>query len=45
LEILERAQKWQAAINIANRIAAFKGPRAEEAATRARQIQLVNQIW
>jgi tetratricopeptide (TPR) repeat protein len=40
LEILEKAERWSAAVAIAKKIASFKGPRAEEAATRARQLQL-----
>lgn len=45
LEILEKAKKWTTAISIAKRIATFKGPRAEEATNRAKQIQLKNNIW
>jgi Uncharacterized protein conserved in bacteria len=45
LEILEKAKKWTTAIIIAKKIATFNGPRAEEAANRAKQIQLKNNIW
>jgi len=45
LEILEKAKKWTTAISIAKMIASFNGPRAEEAANRAKQIQLKNNIW
>ena len=45
LEILEKAQRWPAALKLAKTIAALKGPRSEEAAIRARQIQLKNFIW
>lgn len=47
LEILERAgeKKARPALNIARQIAALKGPRAKEAADRAVDIQLKNQIW
>jgi tetratricopeptide (TPR) repeat protein len=45
LEVLENAQRWQAAISIAEKIATFGGPRAEEAATRARKLRLKHMIW
>lgn len=45
LTILENAERWQAAISIAEKIASFRGPRAEEAATRARQLRLKHMIW
>ncbi|WAC18657.1 tetratricopeptide repeat protein [Luteolibacter sp. SL250] len=47
LEILERAgeKKARQALSIAREIAALKGPRSKEAADRARDIQLKNQIW
>lgn len=45
LALLENANRWQAAIAIAEKIASFRGPRSEEAATRARQIRLKNLIW
>ena len=45
LALLENAGRWQAAISIAGKIASFKGPRSEEAATRARQLQLKHMIY
>ncbi len=45
LALLEKAGRWPAAIACAKKIASFKGPRAEEAATRASQLQLKHQIW
>lgn len=45
LALLEKAERWQAAISIAEKIASFKGPRSEEAATRARQIRLKQMIY
>lgn len=45
LELLEKAQRWQAAINVARKIASFGGPRAEEAAARANEIHLRQQVW
>ena len=45
LALQENAGEWLAAIAIAEKIAAFKGPRAEEAATRARQLQLKHMIY
>lgn len=45
LSLLENAHRWQAAIAIAEKIASFKGPRAEEASTRARQLRLKHMIW
>jgi tetratricopeptide (TPR) repeat protein len=45
LTILENANRWQAAISIAEKIASFKGPRSEEASTRARQIRLKHMIY
>ena len=44
-ELLEKAHRWQAAINVAKKIASFKGPRAEEAASRASEIQLKQMLW
>jgi tetratricopeptide (TPR) repeat protein len=44
LELLEKAERWQAAINVAKKIASFKSPRAEEAASRANDIRLKQQI-
>ncbi len=45
LALLEKAERWSAAITVAKKIASFKGPRAEEAANHARQLQLKNMIW
>lgn len=45
LNLLETEEDWKAAVGIAGRIASFGGPRAEEAATRARQLRLKHQVW
>ncbi len=45
LSLLEKAGRWPAAIATAEKIASFKGPRAEEAATRANQLQLKHMIY
>ena len=45
LALLEKAGRWPVAITVAKQIASFKGPRAEEAATRASQLQLKHMIW
>jgi len=45
LTLLENAKRWQAAISIAEKIASFGGPRAEEASTRARDLRLKHMIW
>jgi tetratricopeptide (TPR) repeat protein len=45
LTMLEAEEDWKAAIAIAGRIASFGGPRAGEAATRARQLRLKHMIW
>ena len=45
LALLESTNDWLAAISIAGKIASFNGPRAEEAATRARQLKLKHRIW
>lgn len=45
LALLEKAGRWQAAIACSKKIASFKGPRAEEAASRASQLQLKHMIW
>ena len=45
LSLLERSERWAAAIATAEKIASFKGPRSQEAATRANQIQLTHHIW
>jgi tetratricopeptide (TPR) repeat protein len=45
LSLLEKVGRWPAAIACAKKIASFKGPRAEEASTRAGQLQLKHMIW
>lgn len=45
LALLEAAGRWPAAIACAKKIASFHGPRADEAATRASQLQLKHMIW
>ena len=45
LELCESAQRLQPAIAIAKKIASFKGPRADEAAARARSLQLTHLVW
>lgn len=45
LTMLETEEDWKAAVGIAARIASFGGPRAEEAATRARQLRLKHMVW
>ncbi len=45
LALLEKAQRWQAAISVAKKIASFKGPRAEEAADRASLLDLKYPVW
>lgn len=45
LALLEKARRWPAAIACAKKIASFGGPRAQEAAARANQIQLKYMIW
>ena len=45
LALLESANRWPAAIACAKKIASFKGPRAEEAAAHASQLQLKHMIW
>lgn len=45
LALLEKAQRWQAAISVAKKIATFKGPRAEEAANRASLLDLKYPVW
>jgi outer membrane protein assembly factor BamD (BamD/ComL family) len=45
LALLEKAGRWNAAITVARKIASFKGPRAEEAAAHASQLQLKHFIW
>lgn len=45
LALLEKAGRWPAAIACAKKIASFNGPRADEAATRASQLQLKHMIY
>jgi len=45
LAILENAERWPAATAIATRIARLRGPRAGEAAARARKLRLEHMIW
>ena len=45
LALLEKAERWPAAIACAKKTASFKGPRAQEAASRASQLQLKHMIW
>lgn len=45
LALLEKAKRWQAAISVAKKIASFKGPRAEEAASRASLLDLKYPVW
>ncbi len=45
IKLLEKDQRWRAAIAVAKKIASFGGPRAAEAAARANEIQLRQQVW
>lgn len=45
LAMLEADRRWEAAVNLARRIASFKGPRAEEAAKRAINLAKTHMIW
>ena len=45
LTLLEKAKRWQAAVNIARKIASFNGPGAKDAAARASKIQLEQMMW
>jgi TolA-binding protein len=45
LEIYEAAHRWQSAIAVAKKIASCNGPRAAEAANRARVLQLKHMVW
>ncbi len=45
LALLEKAARWEAAIALAQKIASFKGPHAEEAAARASKLKLEHMIW
>lgn len=45
LTLLEARGRWQAAVAFAEKIAGFQGPRAREAAERAKKIRLEHMIW
>ncbi len=45
LLLLETAERWPAAIALAEKIASFGGPRTEDAQKRARQLRLKHMIW
>lgn len=45
LALLEKSERWPVAISLAKKIASFNGPRADEAAARASQLQLKHMIW
>lgn len=45
LALLEKAGRWEAAISTASKIASFNGPRAEDAAARARKLRIEHMIW
>jgi TolA-binding protein len=45
LALLETAQRWPAALRIAERIANLGGPRAGDATDRARMLRLEHMIW
>lgn len=45
LRILEKAKRWPAAIELAEKVAALKGPRSEEAAKRAKSLRLDHMYW
>jgi TolA-binding protein len=45
LLLLESAGRWDAAIAVATKIASFNGPRASEAAARAKQLRLDHMIF
>jgi len=45
LRVLETGQRWHSALEVARKLAASGGPRAPEAAKRARAIQLEHMIW
>lgn len=45
LALLETAQRWEAAVAVATRIANLAGPSADEAAARARKLRLEHMIW
>jgi len=45
LTLLEVRGRWRAAVAIAEKIAGFQGPRAREAAERAKKLRLEHMIW
>ncbi|MES2439469.1 MAG: tetratricopeptide repeat protein [Verrucomicrobiota bacterium] len=45
LALLEKAERWQTAISVAQKIASFKGPQSETAAARAKKIKLEQMIF
>ena len=45
LSMLEREQRWTAAVKLARRVASFDGPRAEEATQRANSLAKKHMIW
>lgn len=45
LTLLENAKRWKAAITVAERIASFGGPQAEDTAKRAQSLRLKHMIW
>jgi len=45
LLLLESAGRWDAAVAVATKIASFNGPRAAEAAARAKQLRLDHMIF
>lgn len=45
LSMLENEKRWQAAVKLAQRIASFDGPRAEEAYQRADNLARTHMIW
>lgn len=45
LSILETDKRWEAAVKLARRIAAFEGPRSEEASKRAHNLAKQHMIW
>jgi len=45
LELLEKAERWEAAVKLARKIASFGGPKSKDAADRARQLQLKHMLW
>ena len=45
LSILEADKRWEASVKLARRIAAFDGPRSEEASKRAHNLAKQHMIW